>query len=121
MTRQEETRRNKTRKEIKGLVRARLRYIEQSAEGSGLMPLSLRRWEEEILDDILERANGHLDQDSLLRLIDICIREDELHARVYQEKSLKSFYGFRARFLRILKPFLLRYLNPKRWLRKRRK
>ena len=121
MNRQEGTRRNKTRKEIKLLISARLRTLEQNTSGSALMPLSLRKWEEEILEDVLERANGHLDQASLLRLIDLCIREDELHARVYQERSLKSFYGFRARFLRLLKPFLLRYLNPKRWVRKRRK
>jgi hypothetical protein len=121
MNRQEGTRRNKTRNEIKLLISARLRTLEQSTRGSALMPLSLRKWEEEILEDVLERANGHFDQASLLRLIDLCIREDELHAQVYQERSLKSFYGFRARFLRLLKPFLLRYLNPKRWVRKRRK
>lgn len=121
MTRQEGTRSNKTRKEIRHLISTRLRALEQNMEGSALMPLSLRKWEVEILDDVLERANGHLDQASLLRLIDLCILEDELHARVYQERSLKSFYGFRARFLRILKPFLVRCLNPRRWLRKRRK
>ena len=122
MTQHEGHRQNLHRKEINRIIARRLRALErQQTNHTSLLPESFQACQDDILEDVLERTNGCLDKDSVLQVIDVFILENKAFKRTYQDRSLKSFFTLRLRVLRVIKWLFVRYLNPKGWLRRRRK
>lgn len=110
------------RRKVRNLIVKRLHAIgHQEPSAQSLMPIEIVEWQDKILDDVLDRANGYLDQKSLIVLIDICIKEGQFFERAYKGRSLGTYYSLRVRVLKKIQVFIHRFLNPKRWLRPRRK
>ena len=110
------------RRKVRNLIAKRLHAIgHQEPSAQALMPNEIVAWQDKILDDVLDRANGYLDQKSLIVLIDICIQEGQFYERAYRGRSLGTYYSLRVRVLKKIQVFIHRFLNPKRWLRPRRK
>lgn len=111
----------RNRKEVRNLILNRMESMRRHESQAKNVPLkSFYSCQESILEEVLRRAHGHLDSESLVELVDVCIRECRLYQRLTSDRGLKSFYGFRVRILRGILLYISRKLSPKRWIRKRR-
>jgi hypothetical protein len=110
------------RRHVKALLEKRL--VELHRQEAKLQDSPLKSYyasQEAILEDVLRRAKGHKDDETLIRIIDVTILESLCYQKISTDRGLKSFYGIKIRVLRAARVFVRRYLHPKRWVRRKRK
>jgi hypothetical protein len=76
--------------------------------------------QESILEEVLNRAHGHLDSQSLVDLVDLSIRESRVFDRLTTDKGLKSFHRMRIRVLRGFLRLVGSRISLRRWLHRRK-
>jgi hypothetical protein len=109
------------RLEVKSLILKRLGELQRHESHVHNPPLkSFYESQEAILEEVLSRAHGAEDDDTLLKIIDYCIRESRGYQRLSTDRGLKTFYGLKVRVLRGFRN-LARRIHPRRWIRKRKK
>lgn len=113
---------NPERKYVKTLLERRLRELHRHE--SRLHDTLLKSFyasQEAVLEEILSRAKGHADDETLIRLIDQSIQEGLCYQKLSTDRGMKSFYGIKVRVLRATRVFLGKYLRIKNWRRKTRR
>lgn len=110
------------RSEVRNLILERLHALRKQEYRIRSLPLKqFYVCQESILEEVLNRANGHLDSESLVELVDLCIRESRLYGRMSTDKGLRSFHKLRIRVLRGFLVLAGRKFSLRRWLRRRRR
>lgn len=105
---------------VRKLILERLEVLRRHE--SRIRSLPLRQFyicQEGILEEVLRRAHGHLDSQSLVDLVDLCIRESRVYRRLSTDKGLKSFHGMRVRVLRSFLLLVKRKFSLRRWWKRR--
>lgn len=110
------------RHHVKALLEKRLVELHRKEAKLQDSPLKLYYASQEaILEDVLRRARGHKDDETLIRIIDMSILESLCYQKISTDRGLKSFYGIKVRVLRAARLFVVRYLHPRRWVRRKKK
>lgn len=112
--------RSSDRSAVRKLIKERLGYLRK--QELRIQSLPLRQFytcQEAILEEVLHRAHGHVDSQSLVDLVDLCIRESRVYGRLSTDKGLKSFHGLRIRVLRGLLLLAKRKFRQRHWLKPR--
>lgn len=110
------------RRYVKSLLEKRLRELHrhESRRHDALFK-SFYASQEAVLEEILHRAKGHSDNETLIHLIDQSIEEGLWYQKLSTDHGMKSLYGIKVRFLRATRVFLRKYLRIKNWPRKSRR
>jgi hypothetical protein len=110
----------KVRKHVKTLLERRLRQLHR--EEARLHDSTLKSFyasQEAILEDVLRKANGQKDDETLLRIIDMSILEGRCFQKLTTDRGLKSLYGIKVRVLRAARLFIGRYFRRKKGPRRK--
>lgn len=119
---QDETTPKRDRRYVEEMLEKRLTELHRQEERLRDSPLkSYYASQEAILEDVLRRARGHKDDETLIRIIDMSILESLCYQKISTDRGLKSFYGIKVRVLRAARLFISRCLNPKKWTRRKKK
>ena len=108
------------RREVRNLILERVEVLRRQENHIRSIPLKqFYICQESILEEVLNRANGHLDSESLVDLVDLCIRESRMYGRMSTDKGLRSFHNMRIRVLRGFLVLVARKFKLRRWFRRR--
>lgn len=114
------TRKNKSH--VRVLLERRLGVLHRHESKLQDSPLkSYYASQEAILEEVLRRAGGHQDDETLIAIIDLCIFESRCYQRISTDRGLKSWYGIKVRVLRSAKVLIGRYLRLGKWIHRRKK
>jgi hypothetical protein len=109
------------RRYVKALLEKRLADLHRRESRLQDSPLkSYYASQEAILEEVLRRARGHQDNDSLILIMDMCILESRGYQKLSTDRSLKTWYGIKVRVLRSARLFIGRYFHPRKWSRKKK-
>jgi hypothetical protein len=107
---------------VKSLLERRLRELHRhESRLHGALLKSFYASQEAVLEEILHRARGHTDDETLILLIDQSIQEGLCYQKLSTDHGMKSLYGIKVRVLRATRVFLSKYLRVKNWSRKTRR
>ena len=110
----------RNRREVRNLILERLNVLRRQEDRIQSLPLKqFYMCQESILEEVLHRAHGHLDSQSLVNLVDLCIHESRVFGKLSTDKGLKSFHGLRIRILRSFLVLAKRKLSLRGWWKRR--